>query len=134
HFYTVPDIEENTLILMPAWTEKYLGVKQVVLAPGNSLHNMPATSALYTLSDVKTGRAFAVMNAEELTSRRTACTSALAARYLALENARTLLVVGGGKVAKHLVLAHATVRSYNKIIVWMRNKDKFDAFKNELSV
>lgn len=134
HFYTVPGIEENTLILMPSWTDKYLGVKQVVLAPGNSLNNMPATSALYTLSDVKTGKAFAVMNAEELTSRRTACTSALAAKYLARKDASTLLVLGGGKVAKHLVPAHAAVRNYKKIIVWMRNKDKFEEFRNELSV
>lgn len=134
HFYKVPGIEENTLILMPAWTQNYLGVKQVVLAPGNSALNLPATSAIYTLSDVKTGKAFAVMNAEELTSRRTACTSALAARHLARKDASTLLVLGGGKVAKHLIAAHCAVREYSKIMVWMRNEAKFEAFKNELSV
>src|SRR5690606_38900157 len=59
---------------------------------------------------------------------------ALAAKYLARKDASTLLVLGGGKVAKHLVPAHAAVRNYKKIIVWMRNKDKFEEFRNELSV
>ncbi|EAZ80392.1 ornithine cyclodeaminase [Algoriphagus machipongonensis] len=55
-----------------------------------------------------------MMNATELTARRTACTSALAASFLARKDAENLLVVGGGKVAQHLVQAHFTVRKFKK--------------------
>ncbi len=132
HFYATATGHESTLILMPAWNKQYLGVKQVVVAGQNSQKNLPAIHALYTLSDAATGIPLAIMNAAELTSRRTACTSALAARYLAPKQARKLLVVGGGKVASHLIQAHKQVRSYDTVSVWMRNTDKLAAFIAQL--
>lgn len=132
HFYPVADGSENTLILMPAWNEKYLGNKQIILAPSNVQKGIPTVSALYTLFDVQTGQPLVMMNAEELTSRRTACTSALAAKYLAPVNAKTLLVLGGGKVAQHLIQAHSAVRDYEEVYVWLRNKDKFEDFLKKI--
>lgn len=64
------------------------------------------------------------LDAGGLTSRRTACTSALAASYLAREDAKTLLIVGAGKVAQHLVQAHSIVRQYAQILIWTRNASK----------
>ncbi len=132
HFYETASGHENTMILMPVWNKAYLGVKQVIVAAQNSMVNLPAIHAMYTLFDAETGVPLAIMNAAELTSRRTACTSALAARYLAPRHARNLLVVGGGKVAAHLVQAHKQVRAYEKISIWMRNADKLAAFVNRL--
>lgn len=132
HFYTTREQQENALILMPVWNKTYLGVKQVIVAPNNHTRNIPAIHAAYTLWDAVTGEQLAMMNAAQLTSRRTACTSALAAKYLAPVNAKHLLVVGGGKVARHLVQAHSVVRSYESIAVWMRNTDKLQAFVREL--
>lgn len=129
HFYPVSDGQENTLILMPSWNEQYLGIKQIILAPGNTAKGIPTVSALYTLFDVETGKPLVMLNAEELTSRRTACTSALAAKYLAPQHPKVLLVIGGGRVAQHLVPAHAVVREYDEILVWMRDKNKFDEFR-----
>lgn len=133
HFYPASDNQENTLIMMPSWNEQYLGIKQIILAPGNTAKGIPTVSALYTLFDVETGKPLVMLNAEELTSRRTACTSALAARYLAPENPKVLLVLGGGRVAQHLVPAHAVVRDYEEILVWMRNKNKFGDFQKNIS-
>lgn len=124
HFYENREGEENTLILMPSWTENYVGIKQVVVAPGNSKRALPAIHALYTILDAVTGVPLAQMDAAGLTSRRTACTSALAASYLAREDVGTLLVVGGGKVAQHLVQAHSVVRKYEQVLFWTRNADK----------
>lgn len=132
HFYTTREQHENALILMPVWNKRYLGVKQVIVAPNNHTRNIPAIHAAYTLWDAATGEQLAMMNAAQLTSRRTACTSALAAKYLAPVNAKRLLVVGGGKVAKHLVQAHSAVRNYESIEVWMRNPDKLKTFVAEL--
>lgn len=132
HFYTNTEGDENTLILMPVWTGDYIGMKQVTVAPGNGRVNMPAIFAQYILSDAKTGQPLVLMNASELTSMRTACTSALASSFLSRPDSENLLIVGGGDVAKHLVHAHLSVRKFKKISVWTRNRDKLAAFVSTL--
>lgn len=132
HFYNTPDSAENALILMPAWTDKYLGCKQVIVAPKNAEQHLPAIHALYTLFDAETGVPLAQMDATKLTSVRTACASALAAKYLARENAENLLVIGSGRVAYHLAQAHSSVRNYKHIEVWARNTDKAQALLDSL--
>ncbi|SFB54168.1 bifunctional Delta(1)-pyrroline-2-carboxylate/Delta(1)-piperideine-2-carboxylate reductase [Algoriphagus aquimarinus] len=128
HFYKTAEGDDNTLILMPVWNSEYMGMKQVTVAPANASRNMPSIFAQYILSNSKTGEPLAMMNATELTARRTACTSALAASYLCREDAENLLVVGGGSVAAHLVQAHLAVRNFKKVSVWMRNSVKLEAF------
>ncbi|HFD15734.1 MAG TPA: ornithine cyclodeaminase family protein, partial [Rhodospirillales bacterium] len=54
------------------------------------------------------------------TLRRTAAASALAARFLAREDASSLLVIGAGALAPHLVRAHAAVRPLRRVMVWNR--------------
>lgn len=132
HFYNTPAGDENTLILMPVWNNKYMGMKQVTVAPANATANMPSIFAQYILSDSKTGQPLAIMNATELTARRTACTSALAASYLCREDVANLLIVGGGKVAQHLAHAHLAVRNYQKVSIWMRNPAKLKEFVSDL--
>ena len=128
HFYKTPEGDDNTLILMPVWNNEYMGMKQVTVAPANASRDMPSIFAQYILSNSKTGEPLAMMNATELTSRRTACTSALAASFLASEDAENLLIVGGGSVARHLVQAHLAVRNFKKVSVWMRNTAKMEEF------
>ncbi|PZX46845.1 ornithine cyclodeaminase family protein [Algoriphagus chordae] len=132
HFYKTAAGDDNTLILMPVWNNEYMGMKQVTVAPANASRDMPAIFAQYILSNSKTGEPLAMMNATELTARRTACTSALAASYLCREDAENLLVVGGGSVAKHLVQAHLAVRNFKKVSVWMRNSIKLEEFVGSL--
>lgn len=124
HFYKNKDGTENTLILMPSWNERYLGVKQVIVTPHNATKGLPTIHAIYTLYDSLSGIPLVQMDAGSLTSWRTACTSALAASFLARKDARHLLIVGSGKVAEHLVQAHSAVRDYHKIQLWARNKAK----------
>ncbi|PRD57294.1 ornithine cyclodeaminase family protein [Sphingobacterium gobiense] len=131
HFYENSEEQENTLILMPAWNREYMGIKQVIVAPNNHTKGLPAIYATYTLIDALTGVPLAQMDASGLTARRTACASALAASFLAREDTRSLLVVGGGKVAEHLIHAHAAVRNYDRVMIWMRNKEKGVQFVQE---
>jgi len=133
HFYQTDEQVENTLILMPAWNDRYLGIKQVVVAPANSSKGLPAIHASYTLMDARTGVPLAQMDAGQLTSRRTACTSALAASFLARQDAESLLVIGGGKVAQHLVQAHSAVRAYRHIVVWTRNPEQSRTLADHLA-
>ncbi len=133
HFYQTRNAVENTLILMPVWNDRYLGIKQVVVAPANGEKGLPAIHANYTLMDAVTGQPLAQLDAVELTARRTACASALAASYLARKDVESLLIVGGGKVAQHLIQAHAVVRSYKRITIWTRQISKSQAFAAHLA-
>ena len=133
HFYEANGGMENTLILMPVWNDHYLGIKQVVVAPANNSHGLPAIHASYSLLNAQTGEPLAQLDAAELTARRTACTSALAASFLARKDAASLLVVGAGKVAQHLVQAHRSVRPYQEVRIWARDLRKAQALAQRLT-
>ncbi|WP_366656543.1 ornithine cyclodeaminase family protein [Fodinicurvata sp. EGI_FJ10296] len=133
HEVGVPGEPDATLLLMPAWREgELLGVKVAQVCPGNGDRGLPAVSASYLLNDARTGRPLAVLDGGELTVRRTAAASALAADYLARRDARTLLVVGTGRLAPCLAAAHCSVRQYDRILVWGRRPEKVAEIVSEL--
>ncbi|MES2818545.1 MAG: ornithine cyclodeaminase family protein [Pseudomonadota bacterium] len=119
---------EASLLSMPVWQPGGgLGVKLVTVFPGNGARGLPAVAAVFALFDDQTGQPLALLEASELTARRTACTSALAADYLARQDARELLVVGCGTLAAHMVRAHCLVRGYSRVRLWGRQPDKVAA-------
>ncbi|MCL7938758.1 ornithine cyclodeaminase family protein [Halomonas sp. ATCH28] len=116
---------EATMLLMPAWERAgYIGVKMVNVFPQNADHGLPAIAGVYLLSEGAHGRPLACIDGSELTRRRTAAASALAARELARDDASTLLVVGTGKLAPMVIEAHAAVRPITRVRVWGRNPAK----------
>lgn len=118
HDVPVEDGQNSTILLMPAWSDDgFIGVKTVVVAPENASKGLPAVQATYQLFDRETGQPLALMDGPELTARRTACASALAARYLAAENASKLLMIGTGVLGYHLPQAHAAVRPITDVRV-----------------
>jgi ornithine cyclodeaminase len=111
--------EAGTLLLMPAWrTGARLGIKTVTIFPGNSAHGLPGLHSTYLLFDAATGVPLAQLDGNEITSRRTAAASALAASFLARPDARRLLVVGTGRVAALLPEAMRAVRTIDQVTVW----------------
>ncbi|WP_166267000.1 ornithine cyclodeaminase family protein [Marinobacter caseinilyticus] len=126
HHHTLhrPD-GDATMLLMPAWEASgYIGMKMVNVFPQNADVGLPAISGVYLLSDGAHGQPLACIDGSELTRRRTAAASALAARTLARTDAGSLLVVGTGKLAPMLIEAHAAVRPITRVRVWGRNPDK----------
>ena len=131
HHHTVerPTGAASTLLLMPAWTDfgagdasadGYIGVKVVTVSPDNNALGKPAVMGLYLLLDGTTGEPRALIDGQRLTQWRTACASALAADYLAREDASNLLIVGAGALAPFLAQAHAAVRPIEEIRIWNR--------------
>jgi ornithine cyclodeaminase/alanine dehydrogenase-like protein (mu-crystallin family) len=132
HTVDVPRESSATLLIMPAWQPgAYIGVKLVSVFPDNHLRGLPAIHGSYLLSSGKTGELLAVIDGGELTARRTAATSALAARYLARADASTLLVVGTGRLSLNLIEAHSQVRPLTQILVWGRDITKAQAVADE---
>ena len=122
HQVQVPGEPDGTLLLMPAWLPgELLGVKLVTVMPGNARRGLPAVSSHYLLSDARNGRLLASIDGAELTSRRTAAASALAASFLARPDASHLLVVGTGQLALNMAAAHASVRPLRHVSVWGRD-------------
>lgn len=117
-----------TSLLMPAWLpgEAY-GVKVVNVAAGNAALGLPAVHAVYTLFDARTGVPRAQLDGSTLTNRRTAAASALAASFLARDDARRLLLVGAGQIARLLPAAHRVVRPIERVEVWARRPERAEA-------
>ena len=102
HHHDVATAEaRGTLLLMPAWTEaaaapSFLGVKVASIFPSNGPKGLPSLFGTYLLMDGATGRPLAALDGARLTLWRTAAASALAARYLAREDATRMVMVGAG--------------------------------------
>jgi ornithine cyclodeaminase len=112
----------GTVLLMPAWQPgRRLGIKTVTIYPGNGQLGKPGLHSVYTLFDASTGEPLAQMDGNQITSRRTAAASALAASYLARADASTLLVVGAGRVAALMAPAMQAVRPIRRVLVWNRH-------------
>jgi ornithine cyclodeaminase len=125
HTVAVPGAPDATALLMPAWSVGgHLGVKLVNVFPGNARAGLPAVSGIYVLFSATTGAPLALLDGGELTARRTAAASALAARYLAREDAARLLIVGTGRMAANLAQAHASARRIENVTVWGRDVAK----------
>ena len=131
HHHTIerPDGAATTLLLMPAWTDfnaagtsagGHIGVKVVTVSPDNNEIAKPAVMGLYLLLDGKTGEPQALIDGQRLTQWRTACASALAASYLARQDASRLLIIGAGALSPFLARAHSAVRPIREIRIWNR--------------
>ncbi|MFT4181232.1 MAG: ornithine cyclodeaminase family protein [Rhizobium sp.] len=132
HDMEVPGESDATLLLMPAWLPgHYMGVKMVTVFPDNATRALPAIFGTYLLSSGRTGEMLAVIDGGELTARRTAATSALAARYLARTDAEELLVCGTGRLSFNLIQAHAEGRALKRITIWGRDRDKAERIADE---
>ena len=79
-----------------------------------------------------TGAPLAAIDGQALTLWRTAAASALAASYLAREDARRLVMVGAGALAPYLIAAHASVRPIAEVLVWNHNSSRAKSLAGEL--
>ena len=143
HHHTIerPDGAASTLLLMPAWNDfnaagtsdgGHIGVKIVTVSPDNNVIGKPAVMGLYLLLDGKTGEPQALIDGQRLTQWRTACASALAASYLAREDAGKLLVIGAGALSPFLARAHAAVRPIRHVRIWNRTPANAEKVAAEL--
>ena len=112
---------------LPAWQPgDSLGVKLVTVFPENpGARGVPSVQAVYVLFDGTSGTPLAIMDGTELTYRKTSADSALGSRLLSRPDSRTLLMVGAGGLAPHLIAAHREVRpSVERVLIWNRTRSK----------
>jgi ornithine cyclodeaminase len=121
-----PDGAAESLLTLPAWQPgEAIAVKLVTVFPQNPAAGLPSVQALVALFDGTDGHPLALIDGTELTYRKTAADSALGARFLARADVSTLLMVGAGGLAPHLIAAHRAVRpSIEHVLVWNRTPSR----------
>lgn len=125
---------DSTLLLMPSFNPgKSAGVKIVTVSPNNGKHELPSIQGTYIYLDPHKGQVKAILDAPELTVKRTAAASALASKYLSKPDASKLLMVGTGALAPNLIKAHAAVRPISEVFIWGRSIEKAKTICSELS-
>ena len=123
----------DTLLLMPAWNAQALGIKIATVMPGAVACGAATVAATYLLCDRATGAPRALLDGEALTLRRTAATSALAARLMARTEAASLLVVGTGRLAPYMVRAHFALRpALLRVQLWGRSAPRTQNLAQQL--
>jgi len=90
--------EDAFIHAMPAYlpTMGSAGVKWVSGFPENPKHGLPYISGLLILNDVENGFPICVMDCTWITAKRTGAATAVAAKHLAREDAKTLGILGCG--------------------------------------
>ncbi len=113
HFDKTPRVAAHSpngvIELMPTSDGDLYGFKYVNGHPVNMGKGLQTVTAFGVLSNVETGYPVLLSEMTLLTALRTAATSALVARYLAPEGARTMAMIGNGAQSEFQVLAFKAI-------------------------
>lgn len=120
----------GSIATMHAADDEYFGCKIVNTYPGNSVkHNMPTTTGIGILLDVRTGEPKLVCEATLLTALRTAISSAIATKYLARERSKILGIIGNGSQAIPHLHAISLIRNINEVYAYDIDEKATKSFK-----
>ncbi len=115
----------NDMLMQPAWMRgRAFGIKIANVFTGNEKLGKPSIHGMYLLFDGATGEPLAVIDGTAETVVKTASNSAVATRLLARPDAQTLLMMGAGNLAPHLIAAHCAVRPIRRVMIWNRTPAK----------
>ncbi|MFD9408789.1 ornithine cyclodeaminase family protein [Streptomyces sp. NPDC059989] len=118
---TALGVPGGELLLMPAASGAYAGVKVAGVAPGNPARGLPRITGSYLLLDGPTLQPVALLDGAALTALRTPAVSALALRYLAPAGRPLRLVLfGSGPQAYGHLEAVLSVRDLSEVVVVAR--------------
>jgi len=107
----------------------YVALKLNANFPGNpQAHGLPTIQGAILLCDGGNGAVLAIMDSIEVTLRRTAAASALAARYLARADAASILICGCGAQGAAQLEALREVLPLTHCFAWDRDPERASAF------
>ena len=98
----------------------------------NFFNAVPRIKGVIVLCDAVDGRMLAVMDSIEITILRTGAATAVAAKHLARENARTALICGCGNQGRIQAHALQRVRKLDRIFAFDSNRDAAANFAQEI--
>jgi len=95
-------------------------------------YHLPLIQGIITFFDAENGRLLSLMDSIEITILRTGAATAVAAKYLATENARVATICGCGNQGRISLKALMKVRQLEKVYVFDIDKEKAQKFADEL--
>ncbi|MEM6463377.1 MAG: ornithine cyclodeaminase [Pseudomonadota bacterium] len=117
-FETLPRIASHSSVgvieLMPTSDGQQYGFKYVNGHPKNMKEGLQTVTAFGVLSDVSTGYPILMSEMTLLTALRTAATSAIAARYLARGNSKSMAIIGNGAQSEFQAVAFAAINGIDQ--------------------
>lgn len=124
----------NEIISLPAYikSKNVVGIKWASFyfkqQPGIPL----AWGHIIVLNRPENGQIFAIMDGTAVTNARTACSSAVAAKYLARKNSRTMTMVGCGAEARTHLYALKELFPIEVVKIYDIKPEAMTAYKQEL--
>jgi alanine dehydrogenase len=119
--------------LLPG-NRNYLVAKLNANFPGNNAHfGLPTIQGVIVVFDAKNGVPLAILDSIDITLKRTAAASAVAAKYLARKDSSVATICGCGQQARAQLRAALLVLPLTKIYVFDANERAALDFRNELS-
>ncbi|GLH31469.1 ornithine cyclodeaminase [Pseudomonas sp. BR1R-5] len=106
---------DGVIELMPVSDSSRYAFKYVNGHPKNTRLGLPTVMAFGALSDVGSGAPLLLSEMTLTTAMRTAATSALAARYLAREDSRSMALIGNGSQSEFQAIAFKTLLGIDEI-------------------
>src|SRR6266850_3370524 len=102
--------------------------------PGNNAHfGLPTIQGVIVVFDAENGVPLAILDSIDITIKRTAAASAVAAKYLARKESSVATICGCGQQGRAHLLAVLVVLPLTKIYAFDINKRAAIDFRNELS-
>jgi ornithine cyclodeaminase/alanine dehydrogenase-like protein (mu-crystallin family) len=112
----------------------YVAVKVNANFPGNPMNaGLPTIQGGIVLSDGRNGCLLAILDSIEVTLRRTAAASALAARHLARPDSAVLTICGCGSQSRAQLAAYAGVFALRRVFAWDTDPKAARDFCDEVS-
>ncbi len=109
-------------------------VKTASVFPGNPARGKPVVNGAVSVFSDETGELEALIDFHLVTKWKTAGDSLLAARRLARPDARVILIVGAGTVARSLREAYGAAFPEARFVVWNRSADRAEALARDYPV
>jgi ornithine cyclodeaminase len=106
---------EGVIELMPTSDGQVYGFKYVNGHPKNTRDGRQTVTAFGVLADVGTGYPLLLSEMTLLTALRTAATSAVAAKHLSRQDARSMAIIGNGAQAEFQALAIRMLTGVNRL-------------------
>lgn len=101
--------------------------------PGNpSVHRLPTIQGVIVVMDVERGTTLAILDSALITALRTAAATAVAAKYLARADAKTLAVIGCGTQGRASVEALRVVRAIDEVLAYDMDAACAERFAREM--
>lgn len=106
---------DGVIELMPTSDGRIYSFKYVNGHPKNTKGGLQTVTAFGVLADVGSGYPMLLTEMTILTALRTAATSAVAAKYLAPENAGTMAIIGNGAQSEFQAIAFKALLGVNRL-------------------